>query len=201
MSVVGNATRGRILAVARRMLVDRGYHNFAMQEIAKSVGIPRTAIYRHFENKECVLDAIARESIVTFISRARRLSARIAADSSPLDMILERLAEGLAALYAADYDLNRAVFEECQIPVALARLIANDQRSMIRSLEEKLRDHPQLQNDQRDRQAHIVVHAIHAVVHNDSYLALNANNIKQRYSDLVRLLLDGIRRRPTAANP
>jgi AcrR family transcriptional regulator len=53
-------TRTRILDTARRLLEERGYYGVGVDEIAKSAGVSRQAVYLHFGSKAKLLLATAR---------------------------------------------------------------------------------------------------------------------------------------------
>lgn len=56
MSTRRDETRERLLDVARRLLVERGYHGVGIDEIAKVAGISRQAVYAyHFASKSELL--------------------------------------------------------------------------------------------------------------------------------------------------
>lgn len=48
----------RILEVARREFIEKGFNDASMRSIAGSVGITATALYRHFESKEEMYEAV-----------------------------------------------------------------------------------------------------------------------------------------------
>ena len=52
----------QILAQARDLFVELGYHNVTMSAIASGVGITAAALYRHFPNKAVLLEAVVDES-------------------------------------------------------------------------------------------------------------------------------------------
>lgn len=51
-------TKERIFEVATELFAKEGYNIVSMRDIAKKVGITEGAIYRHYENKEAILDDI-----------------------------------------------------------------------------------------------------------------------------------------------
>lgn len=54
-------TRRSILTAARRHLVDSGYHRLSLEEVAADAGVTRVTIYRHFDSKLGLLDAIGED--------------------------------------------------------------------------------------------------------------------------------------------
>lgn len=59
MSTKRDETRARLLDVARRLLVERGYHGVTIDEIAKVAGVSRQAVYAyHFGSKSEFLIAL-----------------------------------------------------------------------------------------------------------------------------------------------
>lgn len=56
-------TRERILAAARRAFERHGLEGLSLREVAAKVGITPMAIYRHFENKEALVDALVMDAL------------------------------------------------------------------------------------------------------------------------------------------
>lgn len=54
-------TDKKILAAARRVLEHDGVEALSMRPVAKAVGITVMAIYRHYPNRQALLDAVATE--------------------------------------------------------------------------------------------------------------------------------------------
>ncbi|ADD42270.1 TetR/AcrR family transcriptional regulator [Stackebrandtia nassauensis] len=54
-------TRDRILAAAKEMVVTDGSQAVSMRKIGAIVGVTPMAVYRHFPNREALLDAVADE--------------------------------------------------------------------------------------------------------------------------------------------
>lgn len=51
-------TKDRILAAALDMFAERGYAATNVRELAESLGLAKSAMYKHFDGKEAVLDAL-----------------------------------------------------------------------------------------------------------------------------------------------
>ena len=52
-------TRERILQVGLRLIDQQGLEAFTMRKLAQELGVDPMSIYRHFENKEALLDGVA----------------------------------------------------------------------------------------------------------------------------------------------
>lgn len=59
-------TRGRILAAAREIYLREGSEGVTMRSVAARVGVTPTALYRHFENKRALEEAVVAQAFETF---------------------------------------------------------------------------------------------------------------------------------------
>ncbi len=57
------STRNKILAAARRAFERHGLEGLSLRDVAARVGITPMAIYRHFENKEALVDALVQDAL------------------------------------------------------------------------------------------------------------------------------------------
>lgn len=53
-------TRNKILEIARKKFVTKGFHNTSLQEIVEEIGLTRGAFYHHFKKKEEILYELVR---------------------------------------------------------------------------------------------------------------------------------------------
>lgn len=80
-------TRAAIVRVARELFGHYGCAKTSMADLARAADLSRTALYKHFQNKEEVLRAVVQEVYAAF-----RLAAEDAAASAdPTPVRLERL--------------------------------------------------------------------------------------------------------------
>src|SRR5580704_16382536 len=63
---------GRILEVARSMIVHDGYHGLSMDRIAEALEYSKGTIYQHFSCKEEVLMAVVNEALERRLGLFRR---------------------------------------------------------------------------------------------------------------------------------
>lgn len=50
--------RASILAVAKVLFADKGYHGVSVDELAKRLGVSPAVLYQHFDSKEALYDAV-----------------------------------------------------------------------------------------------------------------------------------------------
>src|SRR5690349_14404073 len=60
------STRERIVKTAHRLLHESVVNSISMRKVADRIGVSATAIYRHYRNKEALLDAVTEESFEIF---------------------------------------------------------------------------------------------------------------------------------------
>lgn len=56
-------TKEKILQAARKEFVNRGFQNASMRNIASEVGISAAALYKHYENKEMLFEAVVEPAV------------------------------------------------------------------------------------------------------------------------------------------
>ncbi len=69
------AREGQILAVARSMIVEHGYHGLSMDRIAEALEYSKGTIYQHFTSKEDVLMALANQAMERRLGLFRRAAS------------------------------------------------------------------------------------------------------------------------------
>ena len=76
--------RSALLAAGRELLVERGAAGFSLSELARRVGVSTAAPYRHFADRDALLDALGDEGYGIF---GAALLAAIAVDDGPRDWL------------------------------------------------------------------------------------------------------------------
>ena len=67
--------RESLLEAARRLTAERGPHGFTLAEAARLAGVSASAPYRHFRDKEALLDEVGRRGFAEFGQRMRDAAA------------------------------------------------------------------------------------------------------------------------------
>ncbi|MBL8968279.1 MAG: helix-turn-helix transcriptional regulator, partial [Spirochaetaceae bacterium] len=55
------AKRRAILAAAKRLFAERGFHGTSVADLARGTGLPVGSIYTYFENKEALMASVLEE--------------------------------------------------------------------------------------------------------------------------------------------
>ena len=67
------SARSNILSAGAAVLRREGAQGLSLRAVAKEVGVTPMAIYKHFENKDDLVDALTKEGIAAWASRLERL--------------------------------------------------------------------------------------------------------------------------------
>lgn len=78
------ATRGALLAAARRLFAEHGYAGVGTEEIVRAVGVTRGALYHHFAGKRELFEAVYEQIEVELAERIAS-GALAGGAGSPLD--------------------------------------------------------------------------------------------------------------------
>ncbi|RAV07276.1 TetR/AcrR family transcriptional regulator [Mycolicibacterium sp. GF69] len=105
-------TRQALIDAALRLFANRAYADLSAEELVRSAGLSRGALYHHFDGKrglfEAVVDVLERQA-------AQRVQTAIVSVSDPFDRIDRGVGEFLAVCAEPDY--RHIVLE--QAPIAL----------------------------------------------------------------------------------
>ena len=104
---IGEKPRGlkdQIIDAASRVLIEEGYDNLSLRHIAQEVGCSQMAMYRHFANKDALIQHLCVELYARFTDRMIR---RLTGAADPLRQIHIFISEliGFAVAYPDHYSL------------------------------------------------------------------------------------------------
>lgn len=153
----GAALRGSILDAALAMFIARGYEAASMEGIARSAGVAKITLYRHYETKEQLFVEVARRAQLGVRDRL----ATMTVDEQPLEAALREVITRLYDGYThPDYlaVMRLVIAEAARFPV-LGRAMLDDAAHVTRPLErylQRLKDAGQIAIDSpRDAAAQI----------------------------------------------
>src|SRR5713226_5430862 len=113
-------TRERILQAGLRLIDQQGLESFTMRKLAQELGVDPMSLYRHFENKDALLDGVAEvlwgevelpggDTGWEELLRAMAISLRTLAHAHPhaYALLLTRQSLSLAMLRLSDVTLTQ----------------------------------------------------------------------------------------------
>lgn len=75
------ATRACLVAVARELFAEAGYHATGTTEIVAKAAVTRGALYHHFADKEGLFEEVFRTVLAELVSRSNSVADALAGDS------------------------------------------------------------------------------------------------------------------------
>ena len=103
------ATRGALMAAARRLFTERGYDGVGTEEIVRAAGVSRGALYHHFGGKAELLEAVYERLEAESTERVARVVL-----GSELESPLEAMKAGVEAFLdeCAEPELQRIALHD-----------------------------------------------------------------------------------------
>ncbi|MBI3174810.1 MAG: TetR/AcrR family transcriptional regulator [Chloroflexi bacterium] len=104
-----NDLREQILATAKSMFIQQGYHGLAMRQISEALGVSKAALYYHFKDKEELFLAILTSYLDDIESLLDRILAEQASNRDRIGMfvaeVLRQPAEQRAVIRLASQEM------------------------------------------------------------------------------------------------
>jgi AcrR family transcriptional regulator len=127
-------TRDRVLAVARRLFVERGYAATSIALVAREAGVSAPTVFAQFSSKVNLL----KEAVDTAIAgdtedrpmRERPVLQRIH-EASTFDAMTERMADAFAEVAERSYPIYAVVFGAADADPQIAALLAELDRQRL----------------------------------------------------------------------
>ena len=118
--------RDEILDAATTLLVERGYRDTSMLEVARRASASKETLYAWFGDKHGLFEAVIRRNAATL----QTVLARHLEEEAPLDMVLRDFGRALLQLLLGDgaVAINRAAIAEAQADPRLARILSRSGR-------------------------------------------------------------------------
>ena len=93
------ARPGEIVAAALKVFGERGFAASRLEDVAAEAGVSKAAVYRYFENKEALFEAVVREALLPNLAAVEAMVER---HDGPSADLLRFLFERLGALLESD---------------------------------------------------------------------------------------------------
>lgn len=169
--------RDKILAAAAELVARHGYHAVSLADIGAAAGIVGSGIYRHFDSKSAILDALLDQAMDRLLGNA----ARELASGAPDEEVLAALVADQVAFAVDDRRLVQLYQREIHtLPEADRRRLRRRQRHYIEEWVHVLAGvRPGIPDTEARARVHAAIGAIQSVASYNSGLPRD---------ELVRLL-------------
>ena len=145
--------RDQILAAAVGLFHERGYHATGMDDIGAIAGITGPGIYRHFRNKEEILETLIRQRGESVLAEVDRIVATETAPEEALDALARSYVEGIVD---QPHLAVVAMYERHTLSAEMRRWIDRQER---RNVEEWVAVVRRVRTDLEEAEARLLVHA------------------------------------------
>jgi AcrR family transcriptional regulator len=102
--------RAAVLAVARRIFADKGYHATSIDDLIEAAGIARGTFYLYFESKRAIFDELLDGLLETIQSLVHRIDVGEGAPP-PVDQ-MDGIVDGVLDALSANRELARILLRE-----------------------------------------------------------------------------------------
>ncbi|MBW7455599.1 TetR/AcrR family transcriptional regulator [Paenibacillus sepulcri] len=83
----GKETQKRIFAVAKELIITKGYNNVTVDEICEKCSLSKGAFYIHYKSKEDIVRKLYRDDITEYMNENFRKFTLEHKDASPIDKL------------------------------------------------------------------------------------------------------------------
>jgi AcrR family transcriptional regulator len=113
------ATRGRIVAAARALLLEGDFRSVTMDEVARRADVARATVYHHLSSKSGMFEAVLTDRE----ERAGLDELAAVAAEAPVDRLVRDLVRASTRYWATDPELTRTAIALAHLEPALQALL------------------------------------------------------------------------------
>lgn len=95
--MTASARRDQLLDVTTELVVERGFHDVSIEQVARSAGITRAVVYQHFDDLQALLEAVIEREAARALAQVSETTPTDLTEGEPTELMLESLR---AYLYA-----------------------------------------------------------------------------------------------------
>lgn len=183
------ATRGAILAAARRLFGARGFAEASVDDIALDAGVAKGAVYHHFASKEAVFEAVLEAETAALAARVMEASRRAPDVLATLDVAAQAYFAGTAVP-----DVRRIVLQDGPSVLGWTRWREIDLRHFHQALPKAL-EAAMAQGLIETRPIEPLARVIQGAMTEAAMAAAEPGGDAAAHLAALKILVDGLRRR------
>lgn len=160
-------TQAAILEGAARVFGERGYAATTTNHIAERAGVSIGTLYEYFPNKDAILAVLHAEHLQASRDLLEGLVEQVRAPDGwqCVEVIARRFVEAVTAQHEQDPALHEVLFEQAPLEPPSRAAFDVFQDDLVKLAAGILRDHPDLDIEDPEMAAGIVVHTVEALTH------------------------------------
>src|ERR1035437_250071 len=166
--MTASARRDQLLDVTTELVVERGFHDISIEQVARSAGITRAVVYQHFGDLQTLLEAVIERETLRALAQVSETTFTDLTQGDPTELMLESLRAYLYAVRDHPGTWRLILMPPEGAPQILHKSIARGRATVLARLTEAVR--PELARDRRLPDAELTARLLSAI--SDEYARL-----------------------------
>ena len=96
--MTASARRDQLLDVTTELVVERGFHDVSIEQVARSAGITRAVVYQHFGDLQALLEAVIERETMRALAQVSETTLTDLTEGDPTELMLDSLRAYLHAV-------------------------------------------------------------------------------------------------------
>jgi AcrR family transcriptional regulator len=183
------ATVDAIVEAAAQVFAAVGYAGGSTNRIAEKAGVAIGSLYEYFPNKAAILVAVAERHLDRMLAEIEGMLDDPQAGSPSLAVWIARFVEAMLEVHERNPKLSHVVLSEAPHPPELHACVLQAEEKLAHRIETLLRESEELQIDDADTAAHLVVQTTEALTHRFAHQGIHDLPRDRFVAEVVTLLL------------
>jgi AcrR family transcriptional regulator len=166
--MTASARRDQLLDVTTRLVLERGFHDVSIEQVARHAGITRAVVYQHFGALQSLLEAVIERETLRALAQVSETTLTDLTAGDPTELMLESLRAYLYAVRDHPGTWRLILMPPEGAPQILHMSIARGRAAVLARLTEAVR--PELARDSRSPDAELTARLLSAI--SDEYARL-----------------------------
>lgn len=174
----------QIVQAAARVFEQRGFAGTTTNHIAARAGVSVGSLYQYFPNKESILVVLLEQHMRQVAEAFEEIRRHVEAEPHDIEGVLRHFVDAMLSLHSQNPRLQHVLLEEAPRPPHMRQMQQQIEQAAVASALAMLRANPQVQVEDVETAAYLVVHAVETLTH--AYVAAPPEQLDpRRFSDGV----------------
>ena len=183
------ATVDAIVEAAARVFAEGGYAGGSTNRIAEQAGVAIGSLYEYFPNKASILVAVAERHLERMTADVEAMLADSEAGAPSLSAWVARFVEAMLEVHERAPELTHVLFSEAPHPPELHACVLQVEEKLAHRIETLLRESEEVQIEDIDTAAHLVVQTAEALTHRFAHQGIHDLPRDRFVAEVASLLL------------